>query len=205
MRKFVIAAAFAAAVIASPALAQGQSGSHGPPGGAGGGGVPGGGLERGQGAGPPIAPPGLGSGDARDAARAIAEQRGAFGRDFADDRSGLTGSERAAFQREQAAQYFAAAQARREQAQQYSTALHNGARLPADAAKDLRAALRADMEAWREAFRVDRQEWQDLRDQWIADRDELTTEQWAQRRLDWFVFRDAWAAQHGYSTARAGD
>jgi hypothetical protein len=216
MRNLVLAAATAAALAATPALAQGQSGAHGPPDGAGGGpppwaggagGGPGGAAD---GAGPPIDPPGLGPGglDPRDSAHVIAEQRGAFGRDFAADQrgahpGGASGPEQAALQRERAAQYYANAQIRREQAQQYSRALHEGVPAPADARRTLRDELRADIEVWRDTFRVGREEWQAVRDQWIADRADLTPEQWAQRRVDWFIFRDAWAAQHGYSQARA--
>jgi len=209
MRKIITIAAFAAAIIATPALAQGQSGEHGPPPGVGGGPPDGAGGGMGNGGGPPIDPPGLSS-DPLEAARAIAEDRGQFGLDFAQDQRDahqpeLTGPEQAALQRERAAQYYDNAQIRRAQAQQYSQAMRNGAELPPDAAKTLRDELKADMEVWRETFRVGREEWQDLRDQWIADRDSLTPEQWAQRRLDWFVFRDAWAAQHGYSQARLED
>lgn len=213
MRKTILLAALAAATFVTPALAQGQSGEHGPPEGAGGGpppwaggagGGPGGGAD---GAGPPIDPPGLGT-DPASAARIIADQQGGFGREFASQQRdlhqpGLTGPEQAAVQRERAAQYYANAQIRRDQAQQYAQALDNGVQPPANAASTLRAELKADMEVWRETFRVGREEWQALRDQWIADRDDLTAEEWAQRRLDWFAFRDSWAAQHGYSQARA--
>ena len=38
------------------------------------------------------------------------------------------------------------------------------------------------------------------------DLDSLTAEQWAQRRLDWFVFRDAWIArQRQWAQAHGGD
>jgi hypothetical protein len=157
-----------------------------------------------------MAPPGLSS-DPIEAARDIAESRGQFGQDFAAQQREqrqpeLNGPEREEVQRERAAQYFDNAQIRRDQAQQYSTAMHNGAQLPADAARTLRDELRADMEAWRATFGVGRQEWQSLRDQWILERDALTAEQWAQRRLDWFVFRDAWIArQRQWAQAHGGD
>src|SRR5688500_3829913 len=64
MRRTITVAVFAAALAATPALAQGNSGNHGPPDGAGGGppewaGGPGG--PGGNGGGPPIDPPGLSS------------------------------------------------------------------------------------------------------------------------------------------------
>jgi hypothetical protein len=211
MRKLLMVGATMGALAVGPALAQGQSGAHGPPDGAGGGpppwaGGPGGG---GDGVGPPIDPPGLGPGglDPRDSAHVIAEQRGELGRDFASHQRDarqpdLTGPEQAALQRERAAQYYANAQVRREQALQYAQALKNGVPAPSDARQTLRDELKADLDVWRDTFRVSREEWQSIRDQWIADRDDLNPEQWAQRRVDWFIFRDAWAAQHGYSQAR---
>lgn len=63
--------------------------------------------------------------------------------------------------------------------------------------------MKEDMEAFRDAFRVGRQEWQALRDQWLVDRASLTPEQWAQRRLDWFAMRDSWiASRTGWAQAR---
>lgn len=200
LRKVIITAAFAAALAASPALAQGQSGDHGPPDGAGGGPPEWAGGGGGNGGGPPIDPPGLSS-DPLEAARAIAQDRGQFGRDFAEEQRGihqpeLTGPERAEIQRQRAAQYYENAQIRREQAQQYSSAMHHGAQLPRNAAATLRNELKADMESWRDTFTVGRAEWQAMRDQWLVDRDSLTAEQWAQRRLDWFAARDAWIARN---------
>lgn len=202
MRKTIATAALITALAASPALAQGNSGNHGPPDGVGGGPPEwaGGGGGGGNGGGPPMDPPGLSS-DPLEAARAIAEDRGQFGRDFAQEQRGihqpeLSGPERAEIQRQRAAQYYENAQIRREQAQQYSTAMRNGAQLPSNAAKTLRDELKADMESWRDTFSVGRQEWQAMRDQWLVDRESLTAEQWAQRRLDWFAARDAWVAKN---------
>jgi hypothetical protein len=160
-----------------------------------------------DGAGPPIAPPGL-SGDPAAGARAIADERGQFGRDFADQRNGdrLTGQERAELQRQQAQAFQENVQLRRQLAQEYAAAVRNGAQLPANASATLRNELKADLEQFKVEFRLGRDEWQKLRDQWIADRDALTPEEWTQRRLDWFAFRDAWIdRQRQFAQARADD
>ena len=146
-----------------------------------------------MGAGPPITPPGqMGGGmSTRDAARGIADQRGQFGRDFANQ------------QRLTPDQLRAQAQQRRTQAMTMAQAVRGGADLPDSAAARIRAAMKDDIEAWREEFRVGRQEWQAMRDQWLVDRNSLTAEQWAQRRADWFAARDAWiAAQKNAAMAR---
>jgi hypothetical protein len=210
MRKTVMVAAFIAAAAASPALAQGQSGNHGPPDGVGGGppdfaGGAGGGPGGGAGAGPPMTPPGQ-TDDPLSAARAIAEQRGQFAQDFVTERrqsgignsssANVTGQDRAAIQRERAAQYYANAQIRRQQAQQYAAAARAGTPLPRNASDTLRNELRADMESWRATFGVGRDEWQAARDQWLAERGTMSAQDWAQRRLDWFAFRDAWVAKN---------
>lgn len=175
MRKTLIIAATIAALSASPALAQGRGGGGG--GGAGGGG--------GMGAGPPMTPPGQSGGmDASTRAQDIAAQRGAFGRNFAEQ-------QRNRMLPEQANQI---AQERRGLAMQYAQAARAGRRLPANADRDIRNALKDDIDLWREEFRVGRSEWQVARDRWIVDRENLTPAQWAQRRADWFATRDAWIA-----------
>ena len=83
---------------------------------------------------------------------------------------------------------------RREQAQQYAAAARNGVPLPRDAAETLRRELEADIEQWRAEFAVGRQDWQAMREQWLAAPDSLTALQWAQRRADWWAARDAWVA-----------
>ena len=188
MRKTLITVATVIALAASPALAQGRGGGGGGgPGGAGGGmgggaGGPGGAM----GAGPPIAPPGQtrDGASARDAAHAIADQRGEFGRTFAEQ------------QRMNAADRQALAQERRATAMRFAEAAHAGRRLPPHADRDIRNALKDDIDSFRDEFRLGRSEWQALRDQWIADRASLTPEQWAQRRADWFTARDNWIATH---------
>lgn len=179
MRRTISVALATAALLGSPLLAQGHSG------GAGGG--PGGGM----GAGPPISPPGqAGAGmGTSDLARGLGSQQGQFGRDFAAQQK-LSAEERRAL----AAQYQAQAQQRRADAMIWAQAARSGRPLPANASRDIRAALKADMEAWREAFNVGRQDWQAMRDQWLVDRGSLTPQQWAQHRVDWFAARDAWIA-----------
>ena len=61
--------------------------------------------------------------------------------------------------------------------------------------KEIRAELKEDMEQWREAFGIERKAWQDLRDQLLVEEDDLTPEQWAARRAEWFEARDAWIAR----------
>lgn len=181
-RKILVSAlAGVAMACATPALAQGRSGGHG--------GGPGGGM----GAGPPMTPPGqMGAGMGTPGyASDIASQRGQFGRDFAEQ------------QRLQAQQYRAQAEQRRAEALAYAQAARSGRPLPANAAGKIRSALKADIDAWREAFDVGRRDWQAMRDQWLVDRESLTAQQWAERRLDWFAVRDAWiASQKAWAQAR---
>lgn len=187
MRKTLLIVAAISALAASPAISQGRSG------GAGGG--PGGGA----GAGPPISPPGVSGGHgASDAARDIASQRGAFGREFGAQQH-LTAEER----RLQAVQYQALAAQRKADALAYAQAARSGRPLPANSARDIRAALKADIEAWRQAFQVSRKEWQDMRDQWLVDRASLSPQEWALRRAAWFDARDTWiATQKDWALAR---
>lgn len=177
MRKTLIVATVVAALAATPALAQGR--------GNGGGGGMGGGPGGGMGAGPPMSPPGqstFGDRGASASARDIASQRGEFGRNFAAD------------QRMTPEQRQEMVQDRRSLAMQYAKAARAGRGLPANADRNIRAALSDDIDLWRDQFRLGRSEWQAMRDQWIVDRKSLTPEQWAQRRADWFATRDTWIA-----------
>jgi hypothetical protein len=85
---------------------------------------------------------------------------------------------------------------RREQAEQYAAAARSGVPLPADAPATLRNELAADIEQWRAEFRVGRKEAEAMRGEWLVARDSLTAVEWAQRRVDWWAARDAWAAAH---------
>lgn len=85
--------------------------------------------------------------------------------------------------------------------------LHAAARagrpIPADP-QSIRAALQADMEAWRSAFRISRSDWQGERQQWLDSRGEMSAAEWALMRERWFAARDAWIAQQiGWAQARA--
>jgi hypothetical protein len=185
---------------AGTALAQGRGGG-GPPGG-------------GQGAGPPMTPPGqagAGAGTA-DIARDLGPQRGQFGRDLADEQRLMTGERQeqrltADERRERAEEFRARGESQRAEALELARALaeaeRRGDRIPPNAAERLRGALDADLQEWRQAFQVERSEWQRMRDEWLADRDSLTPLEWAQRRADWFAARDAWIAnQREWASAR---
>jgi hypothetical protein len=154
---------------------------------------PGGGPGGGMGAGPPMSPPGqagLGAGTA-DLARGIGSQQGQFGRDFAAQQH-LTPD-----------QYRAMAAQHRADALTLAQAARNGAKIPANAGPRIKLALQQDIGAWRDQFQVDRKSWQAMRDQWLADRTNLTPQEWAQRRADWFASRDAWiAGQKTWASAR---
>lgn len=185
MRNLLIIAVVSA-LAATPALGRG-----GPPAG-----VParGGGMGAGRGAGPPITPPGqmgLGAGTS-DFARGIGDQRGQFGRDFANQ------------QRMTAQQYQALAEQHKRQALELAAAVRAGAPLPPHAAGRLRQAMQHDLQLWREQFQVGRQQWQAMRDQWLAERGTVSAQEWALRRAAWFAARDnwiaaqrAWAQSHG--------
>ena len=66
--------------------------------------------------------------------------------------------------------------------------------------KEIRDQLVADMEEWRKAFKIDKAQYQGLRDQIIVEEDQLTARQWADRRAQWFELRDEWIAQEMAST-----
>ena len=66
--------------------------------------------------------------------------------------------------------------------------------------KEIRDELIADMEEWRKAFKIDKDQFQGLRDQIIVEESALTARQWADRRAQWFDVRDEWIAQEVAST-----
>ena len=90
---------------------------------------------------------------------------------------------------ERAAAYWSAVNGRRAAA---SAALAP-ASSPASAAEH-RAALHADMEAWRDFFAISKAEWKAHVDQWLPDAASLTPAQWAERRASWFDTREQWIA-----------
>ena len=179
MRQVLLIGGAMIALVSRPVMAQ-----HGP-GGQGGG--PGGGM----GAGPPMTPPGQmgGGGPAiSDYARGtIASSQGQVGRDFA--------AQQRADAMARVQDYRARAEQRKADALARAAAARAGSPMTAADAARNRDALKADMEAWREAFNIGRRDWQAQRDQWLVDRTSLTPQQWALQRANWFAARDAWIAQ----------
>lgn len=183
MKKLIMLSLASAMLASSPILAQGRSGSAGPPAGVGGGmggGVGAGGI--GMGNGPPINPPGMSGSNARDAAQDIASQQGQFGRDFAE------------LQKKSPVELKAMAAERRISAEALAAAARAGANIPANAKDRIRTALAEDIAAWRAEFQQGRKEWQDMRTQWLSERGTMSARDWAMRRADWFAARDAWIA-----------
>jgi len=78
---------------------------------------------------------------------------------------------------------------------QIAETARSGTELPPNAGPRIRAALEADLNAWHDAFYVDRRDWKAMHDRWLVDADKLTGQQWAQQRADWFAARDVWIAQ----------
>lgn len=91
-------------------------------------------------------------------------------------------------------EYRARADEHRANALKLAEMARNGATFPPNAAEKLRAALAADLEAWREEFEIGRKEWHEARDRWLAGRETMTAEQLAVLRAEWFAARDAWIA-----------
>ena len=191
MKKVALITALTLAMAASPALSQGRSGDApggGPPAGVGGPGGPGGGM----GAGPPMTPPGQ-TDDPSGAARDLADLKGQHGRDFAEQQR-MDHADHAAMQRERLNDFVNRSAERRAEA----FALRDAARAGQPVGmsrKEIRAELKEDMEAWKETFGIERKAWQDLRDQLLVSEEDLTPEQWAARRAEWFEARDAWIAR----------
>lgn len=90
---------------------------------------------------------------------------------------------------ERAAAYRTAVAGRRAAA---SAALAAGA--SAGSAEEHRAALQADMEAWRNFFAIRKADWKAHVEQWLPDLTSMSAAQWAQRRSSWFDTREAWIA-----------
>lgn len=83
----------------------------------------------------------------------------------------------------------------RKSAEALATAARAGATIPSTAKDRIRGALAEDIAAWRAEFRLARQEWQAMRDQWLGDNGTKTANDWAIRRADWFAARDSWIAK----------
>jgi hypothetical protein len=71
-------------------------------------------------------------------------------------------------------------------------------------AGQIRAQLAQDMEDWRTAFKINRTEYEGLRDQILVEENALTARQWADRRAQWFELRDEWIAQQTASLQQGG-
>lgn len=177
MRNKLILMVTIAAAVAAPTFSQGRSGG-------------------GVGNGPPISPPGQSGGmGSSERAGGIASQRGGFGRDFAEQRR-LSAADFAEQRRLDVTNYRGQSEQRKAEALAYAQAARGNRELPGKASKEVRSALKADMESWRDTFNVDRKEWQAMRDQWLVDRETLTPRQWADQRASWFAARDSWIAAH---------
>ncbi len=203
MKRIAILVAGTLALGAAPAFAQAHGGPGGGAGNAGGGAMGNaGGMGGSMGNGPPMSVPGQSS-DPMSAARSIANERGQFGRDFAEQQK-MNQAEQAQMIRDRIDHYTGQSAERRSAAMAMRDAAKSGTN-PGLSSKELRAQFKDDMEAWRDAFNIGRKDWKDQRDQWLVDADSLTPEQWAERRAAWFEARDAWIAkQKDWAMAHGG-
>ena len=71
-------------------------------------------------------------------------------------------------------------------------------------AAQIREQLAQDMEDWRKAFKIDKVEYEGLRDQILVAENALNARQWADRRAQWFELRDEWIAQQTASLQQGG-
>lgn len=71
-------------------------------------------------------------------------------------------------------------------------------------AAQIREQLAQDMEDWRKAFKINKTEYEGLRDQILVEENALTARQWADRRAQWFELRDEWIAQQTASLQQGG-
>lgn len=167
------------ALAASPALAQ-----------AGGGGTPpgGGGSATGGGAADRVAIPSQSAGPHGANAQDAIDRQGDLSRNFAP------GAKRAQAYRTQLEQFADQSADRRSQALALREDALAGKPLPLSS-KEIRDLLQQDMEDWRKAFKIGRQDYEGLRDEILVPEDALTPAQWADRRAQWFELRDQWIAQ----------
>ena len=184
MKKLALLGTVALAFAATPALGQAGGAPGGAPGGAG---NPGGDAsER-------LTPPDSGPGNAQEAI----DRQGEFGRDFARQ------ARRAQAYRLQLEEFASQTAGRREEAFALRDAARSGQPVAASA-KEIRDQLQQDMEDWRKAFKIDKKEFEGLRDQIIVAENALSPAQWADRRAQWFELRDEWIAQELASTQQGG-
>ena len=187
MNKLALLGAATLALAATPALGQAGGGGGAPAtGGPGGSAAGGGASER------------LNAPD-RDAANAqqAIDRQGEFGRDFAP------GGKRAEAYRTKLQEFATQSAGRRSQAMSLREDALAG-RPVAMSSAEIRAQLQQDMEDWRKAFKIDKKEFEGLRDQIIVAENALSPAQWADRRAQWFELRDEGIAQELASTQQGG-
>ena len=143
------------------------------------------------------------SGNPVGGARDIESQRGQFGRDFAREQQ--TRAEDVRRYQTALDRYEKKSRSHRDEALAAVAELKAG-RGQGLSAKDVRDALRDDMEEWRDTFNVGRETWQAQRDQWLSEREGMTAADWAARRAAWFAARDNWIAQQiDWAKSHGGD
>jgi hypothetical protein len=185
MKKFALIGAAAIALAAGPALAQAGGGTPAPPGG---------GSATGGGAADRL---GMPDRDAGVNAQQMMDRQGQLGHDFTP-----TGRKAQAYYAK--LQEFAnqSAGRRAEALAMRDAALAGGPVLMS--AAQIREQLAQDMEDWRKAFKINKAEYEGLRDQILVEESALTARQWADRRAQWFELRDEWLAQQTASLQQAG-
>lgn len=121
-------------------------------------------------------------------------QNGLSPTDGRDDarQGGQANQEFAELQKKSPEELKAMAANHRKSAEALATAARTGATIPATAKDRIRGALAEDIAAWRAEFRLGRQEWQKMRDQWLGGNGAKTANDWAIRRAEWFAARDSW-------------
>jgi hypothetical protein len=71
-------------------------------------------------------------------------------------------------------------------------------------AAQIREQLAQDMEDWRTAFKINKTEYEGLRDQILVEESALNARQWADRRAQWFELCDEWIAQQTATLQQGG-
>jgi hypothetical protein len=185
MKKFVMLGAAMLALAAGPALAQAGGGTPPPSGG---------GSATGGGAADRLAIPDR---DAGANAQQMMDRQGQLNHEF-------TPRGRKAQAYHTKLQEFANQSAgRRAEALAMRDAALAGGPIILSAAQ-IREQLAQDMEDWRKAFKIDKAEYEGLRDQILVEENALTARQWADRRAQWFELRDEWIAQQTASIQQGG-
>jgi hypothetical protein len=185
MKKLILLGSAVLALAAGPALAQ-AGGTPTPPGG--------GGSATGGGAADRLAMPDR---DAGVNAQQMMDRQGQLGHDFTP-----TGKEAQAYYRKLQGFANQSAGRRAEALAMRDTAMAGGMVLMS--AAQIREQLAQDMEDWRKTFKINKSEYEGLRDQILVEENALTARQWADRRAQWFELRDEWIAQQTASLQQGG-